>query len=264
VEKDVLFAEAAVLLFAVPHSPLSQPWPVIGGNLISGTIGITCALYIEPTWLAASLAVGLAIISMYYLNCLHPPAGATALLTVLGSEPIHQLGYQFLLTPVLLNLVLILAVAVSFNTLFHWRRYPTFLQQSKSPTKEMADSFSHEDFLAALKSVDSFVDIHEADLKRILGLALAHRQTDSLSPDQIQLGGVYSNGKLGREWSMRRIVDESKSDDPNQDFVIFKQIAGNERKTTDCVTRTEFAQWAKHAMVMENGLWHRQDQSTPS
>ncbi|OIP94594.1 MAG: hypothetical protein AUK56_08225 [Thiomicrospira sp. CG2_30_44_34] len=254
----------AVLLFAVPHSPLSQPWPVIGGNLISGTIGITCSLYIEPAWLAAGLAVGLAIISMYYLNCLHPPAGATALLTVLGSEPIHHLGYQFLLTPVLLNLILILTVAVSFNRLFYWRRYPIFLQKSKSRTIDMADSLSHEDFLAALKSVDSFVDIHEADLKRILGLALAHRQTGKLKPEQIHLGGVYSNGKLGRAWSMRRIVDESKSDDPNQDFVIFKQIAGNERKTTDCITRTEFAHWAKHAMVMENGLWHRQDDPLPS
>lgn len=248
----------AVLLFAVPHSPLSQPWPVVGGNLISGTIGITCALYIEPTWLAASLAVGLAIISMYYLNCLHPPAGATALLTVMGSEPIHQLGYQFLLTPVLMNLLIILTIAFVFNALFYWRRYPVFLQKRASAEPDTADNFSHDDFLAALKSVDSFVDIHEAELKRILGLALAHRQMGSLKPEQIHLGGVYSNGKLGREWSMRRIVDESKNDDPNQDFVIFKQIAGNERTTTDCVTRTEFAYWAKHAMVQENGLWHRQ------
>lgn len=249
----------AVLLFAIPHSPLSQPWPVIGGNLISGAIGITCALYIDPIWLAASLAVGLAIISMVYLNCLHPPAGATALLTVVGNESIHEMGYQFLLTPVLLNLILILAIAIGFNALFHWRHYPVFLQKSAPPTAESTETFSHADFLAALKEIDSFVDIHETDLKRILTLALAHRQSGSLTPEEIHLGEIYSNGKLGREWSMRQIIDESKSDDPNQDFVIFKQIAGNERKTTDCVTRSEFAHWAKHAMVMENGLWHRKD-----
>lgn len=254
----------AVLLFAIPHSPLSQPWPVLGGNLISGFIGVSCALYIDPLWLSASLAVGLAIISMYYFNCLHPPAGATALLSVLGSDAIHELGYQFLFTPVLLNAALMILIALIFNSLFYWRRYPVFLQKPTEPTTDLSENLSQTDFLAALKSVDSFVDVHEEELKRILALALAHRQTDSLSPDQIQLGGVYSNGKLGREWSMRRIVDESKSDDPNQDFVIFKQIAGNERKTTDCVTRTEFAQWAKHAMVMENGLWHRQDQPTSS
>lgn len=249
----------AVLLFAIPHSPLSQPWPVIGGNLISGAIGITCALYIEPIWLAAGLAVGLAIISMVYLNCLHPPAGATALLTVVGNESIHEMGYQFLLTPVLLNLILILAIAIGFNALFHWRRYPAFLQKSAPPAAESPENFSHADFLAALKEIDSFVDIHEADLKRILALALAHRQSGSLTPEEIHLGDVYSNGKLGREWSMRQIIDESKSDDPDQDFVIFKQIAGHERKTSDCVTRREFAYWAKHAMVMENGLWHRKD-----
>lgn len=255
----------AVLLFVVPHSPLSQPWPVIGGNLISGTIGITCALYIDPIWLSASLAVGLAIISMYYLNCLHPPAGGTGLLAVLGSEPIHEMGYQFLVTPVLLNLALILAIAISFNALFYWRRYPTFLQKSKiNAVPPPAEEFSHADFLAALKGIDSFVDIHEADLKRILALALAHRQKGALSPDEVYLGGIYSNGKLGREWSMRQIVDESKSDDPNQDFVIFKQIAGNERKTTDCVTRTEFALWAKHEMIKDDGLWYRKDRSKSS
>ena len=34
---------SAVLLFAVPSSPLAQPWSIVGGNLIAATIGVTCA-----------------------------------------------------------------------------------------------------------------------------------------------------------------------------------------------------------------------------
>ncbi len=247
---------SAVLLFAVPHGPLSQPWPVIGGNLISAFIGVSCALLIEPPILAASLAVGGAITAMYYLKCIHPPGGATALTAVVGGESIQALGYDFLWTPVLANVLSILTIALLFNAFFYWRRYPAYLHQQQnvpSPSKE--ESFSHADFLNALKEIDSFVDINEYDLHRIL--ELVGTPNTHLTPSEIRLGGVYSNGLIGRDWSMRQVVDESESDDPDKDFVIFKQIAGQERKTSDCVTRQEFARWAKYEMVKENGLWHR-------
>ena len=38
---------AVVLLFAIPHSPLSQPWPVFAGNIISAIIGVSCAYIIS-------------------------------------------------------------------------------------------------------------------------------------------------------------------------------------------------------------------------
>lgn len=247
---------SAVLLFAVPHGPLSQPWPLIGGNVISAFIGVSCALLIDPPILAASTAVGAAITVMYYLKCIHPPGGATALTAVMGGESIHALGYEFLLTPVLLNVLSILAIAVLFNAFFHWRRYPSYWhQQQNRPSSPRDDGFSHTDFLNALKEIDSFVDINEYDLRRILDL-IGTPSTHLSAPD-IELGHVYSNGLVGRDWSMRQIIDESGSNDPDKDFVIFKQIAGQERKTTDCVTRQEFADWAKYEMVKENGLWHR-------
>ena len=34
---------SAVLLFAVPHGALSQPWPVFGGHVLSALVGVTCA-----------------------------------------------------------------------------------------------------------------------------------------------------------------------------------------------------------------------------
>src|SRR5215475_11315352 len=64
---------SAVLLFAVPSSPLAQPWSIIGGNLVAATIGVTCASMIPDTGVAASVAGALAIMAMFKLRCLHPP-----------------------------------------------------------------------------------------------------------------------------------------------------------------------------------------------
>jgi CBS-domain-containing membrane protein len=115
---------SAVLLFAVPHGPLSQPWSVFGGHLVSAIVGVTCVKLIPNPMLAAAIAVALAIGVMHYLRCIHPPGGATALGAVLGGDAVHQLGYQFVITPVMLNAITILLVALLFNAPFAWRRYP--------------------------------------------------------------------------------------------------------------------------------------------
>ncbi len=166
---------SAVLLFAVPHGPLSQPWPVLGGHVVSAAIGVTCARYVGGEWLAAGLAVGAAIGAMYYLGCIHPPGGATALSAVIGGGAVHELGYWFLLTPVLTNVAVILAVALLFNALFPSRRYPAGLFQAKpGPVPAAIEGYpaiSHEDFVYALSEIDSFIDIDEDDLLRIYDLA---------------------------------------------------------------------------------------------
>lgn len=115
---------SAVLLFAVPHGPLSQPWALGCGHLVSAVIGVSCYLVIPEPMLAAAAAVGLAITAMHYLQCLHPPGGATALSAVLAGSGVHALGYQYVFTPVLINVAIIFTVAVAFNYLMPWRRYP--------------------------------------------------------------------------------------------------------------------------------------------
>ena len=37
---------SSVLLFAVPASPLAQPWNMVVGNTLAGIIGVSCALFI--------------------------------------------------------------------------------------------------------------------------------------------------------------------------------------------------------------------------
>jgi CBS-domain-containing membrane protein len=164
---------SAILVFAVPHGSLSQPWPVFGGHLVAALIGVACARLVPNATLAAATAVGLSILVMHYLRCIHPPGGATALVAVLGGPSVQALGFGFVLAPVLLNVLVLLAAGVAFNAFFPWRRYPAFLAR-RPPSQEPVPGYaaiSHEDFVFALTQMDSFIDVSEEDLLRIYTLA---------------------------------------------------------------------------------------------
>ncbi|MEZ5236228.1 MAG: HPP family protein [Acidimicrobiales bacterium] len=158
---------SAVLLFAVPHGQLSQPWPVLGGHLVSALIGVTAQRLVRPPELAAAIAVGAAIGAMHVLKCIHPPGGATALTAVIGGAAVHDLGYGFVVRPVLLNAALMVVLAVAYNALFAWRRYPAAFHR---PRPAGAPGPSHAEVLAALRQMDSFVDVSEDDLVRLVQL----------------------------------------------------------------------------------------------
>jgi CBS-domain-containing membrane protein len=169
---------SAVLLFAVPHGALGQPWNVFGGHLLSAAIGVACARLVPDATLAAAASVGLAIAAMHYLRCIHPPGGATALVAVIGGDSIHTLGYQYVLTPVLLNVIVMLVVAVAFNYPFHWRRYPATLGRAASAEEAPAGPYGpieHGDLVYALSEIDSFIDVTEEDLLEIYRLATRRR-----------------------------------------------------------------------------------------
>ena len=165
---------SAVLLFASPHVPFAQPWNVLGGHLLSAIVGVACWQWIPDLLIAASASVGLAIGAMYFARCIHPPGGATALAFVIGPEPLHQLGYAYVLNPVLLNTLLILLVALTFNAPFRWRRYPAHLHAGSQPDTRASEAYppiNHEDFVYALSQIDTLVDIDERELLTIYALA---------------------------------------------------------------------------------------------
>ncbi|MDQ6965655.1 MAG: HPP family protein, partial [Mariprofundaceae bacterium] len=165
----------AVLLFAAPHAPLSQPWSATGGHLLSGMVGVTCAQQIDEIWLASALAVGLAILIMHYARCLHPPGGATALIAVIGGDEIHAMGYGFVFEPVMLNAISLLLVALVFNNLIGSRRYPATWAKSVAEQKTITASGIRAGHVrAAMDDMDLVEDISEEDLLRIIARAEAH------------------------------------------------------------------------------------------
>ena len=257
---------SAVLLFAVPHGKLSQPWALFGGHMVSAVVGVSCAQLVIhevlSVTLAASLAVGFSIGAMYYLRCIHPPGGATALSAVIGGEQVLSLGYQFVFVPVLLNVLIILSIAFLFNYLFPWRRYPAYLQHvKKQPAVFSHDTdegeVSHGDFVYALSQLDSFIDVSEYDLLRIYELATSHSRNLRLSPENIIAGKYFSNGEYGDSWSVRQIIETSNNADPNEDTVVYKVLAGQGRRTSGTMSRTEFAHWARYEVLRDDENWKR-------
>jgi CBS-domain-containing membrane protein len=121
------FGASAVLLFGAVKSPLAQPPNLLGGHLLGAIIGVSaCKLLPGHLWLAAALAVATSMAAMHATKTLHPPAGATALIAVMGGAKIHQLGYLFVLMPVGVGVMILLAVALLFNNIPRNRRYPEF------------------------------------------------------------------------------------------------------------------------------------------
>ena len=213
---------SAVLLFAVPLGPLSQPWPFIGGHLISGFIGITVVqLLPDSVILASALAVGIAISVMYITRCLHPPGGATALTVVMGGPAVRDLGYQYLLTPVALNLIAMLVWALIINNLLANRCYPNSLpvirRERQAPAAGSAPEepagISDEDLRYALAGLDEYVDVSPEHLRRIAEISAAHasrRRIGELSCEQILSAPAISAGYDTEVEALWRLMGQHK------------------------------------------------------
>lgn len=118
------FGASSVLVYGLINSPLAQPRNLIGGHVICAIIGVTIfKLFAGELWLACALAVSLSIVAMQITKTLHPPGGATALIAVTGGKKIAELGYMYVLSPVLTGVLILFAVALIFNNLRH-RKYP--------------------------------------------------------------------------------------------------------------------------------------------
>ncbi|MFV0623050.1 HPP family protein [Sphingomonas sp. ac-8] len=152
---------AAVLVFAVPASPLAQPWSVVGGNIVSALVGVTAARFVPVPHLAAGVAVGGAILAMSLLRCLHPPGGAAALTAVVGGPAVLAAGYGFALVPVGLNAVLLMLAGVAFHRL-SGHSYP---HRPGPAVPAPAESVPHpEDLDRALADLGETFDVSREDL----------------------------------------------------------------------------------------------------
>jgi CBS domain-containing membrane protein len=189
---------SAVLLFAAPASPLAQPWPVVGGNIVSSLVGVASARVLDDTALAASFAVGAAIALMMLLRCLHPPGGACALFASVGAPAVHQQGFAFAVFPVAVNTVVLLVIAIAVNNLTG-RRYPHV--PAAAPAGVGSDPAPSErigvrtgDVAAAIARLNQGLDILPDDVVALIRDAEAHALDRQLG--QLQVGAVMARDVL--------------------------------------------------------------------
>lgn len=161
---------SAVLVFAVPASPLAQPRSVLGGNIVSALVGITVALLIPQPLIAAPLAVGLAIATMMLLGCLHPPGGAVALICVIGGPAVAKAGYLFALNPVALDSLLLTGAGIAWGRLTG-HAYPHRVpvapaspHHTKDPAPAARIGYSPVDLDQALARYGELLDVSREDL----------------------------------------------------------------------------------------------------
>lgn len=246
----------AVLLFAVPHGPLSQPWALLGGHGVSAIIGVGCVILVPSQLLAAAVAVALAIAVMHYLRCIHPPGGATALTAVIGGDSIQALGFQYVLTPVLLNAAVMLFIAITFNYAFYWRRYPAALVPAMAKKLEPASAdkqpqITREHLEKALDSMASTADINGREL------AQQKQSYEVIKPQQLKRSSYYSNGQYGRDWQVRQIIDMPDPMKRASDLLIYKVVAGANRRKTGIASFEDFAFWASNEVFQNENSWVR-------
>lgn len=119
------FGASSVLIYGAVYSPLAQPRNLVAGHVISALVGVTLAkVFPDIIWLAAPTAVALSIVAMQVARCLHPPGGATALIAVSGGTKIAEMGYMYVLSPVLSGALILLVIALIFNNITKDRHYP--------------------------------------------------------------------------------------------------------------------------------------------
>jgi CBS domain-containing membrane protein len=164
---------SAVLLFAVPASPLAQPWSIVGGNTISALVGVLVVRFVHDSIVATGLAVSLAIAAMSLTRSLHPPGGAAALTAVLGGPVVAGWGLLFPLVPVALNSFILVAVGIAFHKLSrrnypHVAAQPANVHQTRDLPANMRVSFRDEDIDAALGKMHETFDIDRSDIGRLL------------------------------------------------------------------------------------------------
>ncbi|MFJ1338962.1 HPP family protein [Pseudomonas caricapapayae] len=189
-------AASAVLLFAVHSGALAQPWPFVGSYACATVVGLVLHHWFGSALWVAALALGLALVVMCLLRCLHPPGGGVAVSVVLADSSLTALGDK-LFEPIMLNALVLVAVAVVYNRLTGVR-YP----KTAAPRKDLhhtADVVASErvgvssaDLDQALEELGEFVDITRDELERIILATEQHAL-------QRSLGGITAASVMSRD-----------------------------------------------------------------
>lgn len=161
---------SAVLLFAVPASPLAQPWSLIGGNLVSATLGVIASQCFDDPVMAAAFAVAAATCAMFALRCVHPPSGAVALTAVLGGPSVHALGFRFVAEPIALQSFVLLSAAIVYHTVTG-HRYPHAKRGNAQANRQHdagATGITRADIEAIVRQQGELIDVAADDLQTLL------------------------------------------------------------------------------------------------
>ncbi len=170
------FGATAVLVFAVPNSPLAQPWSAIVGNTVAALTALLVTRLIADPLLAIPLSVGAAVLAMALARSTHPPGGAVALTIALASAHGTPVGWSFALLPVAVGTALLVAAGAIWARLTG-RRYPfrQFKEVNANRTQDRAPAerlgLDRDDLAGILARYRQSLNLGVEDLARLIAAA---------------------------------------------------------------------------------------------
>lgn len=190
------FGATAVLLFAVPNSPLAQPWSAVVGNTVSAAVGVAVCLLVPQPVIAVAVAVGFAIAAMILTRAVHPPGGAVAMTAALSPDIIHEMGFRFVLGPVALGTITLVLIAIAYARMtgrhYPLRPFADKGQQDPPPTERIG--LSEEELTGILQNYRQSLNLGVEDLARLIGAA------------EIQAAGQRSGAMTAQDIMSRDLV----------------------------------------------------------
>ncbi len=187
------FGASAVLLFAVPNSPLAQPWSAIVGNSVAAFVGVAICYVIHDPALRVAVAVGLAIVGMILARAVHPPGGAVAMVAAMNPDMVMELGFRFVVTPVAVITSMLVLTAVLYARATG-RKYPLrhfddrgpHLTADRPPIERLG--LDEAELNTILQQYRQSLNLGVEDLARLIGAAeiqVAAHQVGPLTAEQI-------------------------------------------------------------------------------
>lgn len=110
-------AASLAILFTTPGMGAARSWNVIAGQTFSAAVSVGVLLVVGHAYdgmVAAPIALGLALLAMRLLRCLHPPACATVMVICLAPAEAEPLVILF---PVLAGSVIVVLFAWAVHVL---------------------------------------------------------------------------------------------------------------------------------------------------
>ncbi|WP_281685135.1 HPP family protein [Thalassobaculum salexigens] len=177
----------SVLLFAVPNSPLAQPWSAIVGNTVAALVAVSVCMVVSDPVARIALSVGLAVFATIGCRAVHPPAGAVAMTAAMSPDAMERLGFWFALAPVATGTIALVLVAIAYARITG-RRYP-FRQFDDPHSKEPGDTdpaerlgLSEQDLTDILERYRQSFNLGVKDLARLIGAAEVQVATQQAGP----------------------------------------------------------------------------------
>lgn len=187
------FGATAVLVFAVPNSPLAQPWSAVVGNMLAAVIGVAACLLLHDPALRIAVAVGTTVAATILFRAVHPPAGAVAMTAAMNPEAIGKLGFGFVLAPVgagtLLLVLLAMIYARATGRHYPFRHFDDVGPHGTTdppPTERLG--LSEADLTGILENYRQSLNLGVEDFARLIGaaeLTAAGRRSGPLTAEDV-------------------------------------------------------------------------------